>query len=394
MELPIAGLPEQLRQILSHTVDQATKEFASGLGQEVRRSFAAQLDELVRRGTQGAGQLEFVVESEDPPWQIQVRSTNGELEASNIGVDSSNWLVELPLPQDLRRFISRSRNRPTGEGDLLEYVEMLSAGVVAKLFNDLTGDAYYFPAARSGILQTHKAVASMMMVRSPLAGIEPMEIPRLSGVVADFIANLLSMEKAGRESPLNDIAAFLENDVIGGKISLEADKLQYPEIFYDSHAGRFPVHRTSSMVSELAPLVLYLKHIIGPGDVLILEEPESHLHPATQRRLARCITMLVRAGVQVLITTHNENFLAQLSNFVKFSNLSKRQRAAKGYSGEEYLKPEEVGLYLFEMKPEQGGSVVTELPVTLEEGLPEEEFARVIEQLYDESVYLARRLSP
>ena len=36
----------------------------------------------------------------------------------------------------------------------------------------------------------------------------------------------------------------------------------------------------SSMASELARLALYLRHIVGLGNVLVVEEPESHLHPA------------------------------------------------------------------------------------------------------------------
>ena len=64
------------------------------------------------------------------------------------------------------------------------------------------------------------------------------------------------------------------------------------------------------MVSELAPLILFLKYLVRPGDLLILEEPESHLHPAAQRRLARGIVRLVNAGVKVLITTHSETFVS------------------------------------------------------------------------------------
>ena len=57
------------------------------------------------------------------------------------------------------------------------------------------------------------------------------------------------------------------------------------------------------MVSEIAPIVLYLKHLVREGHLFIIEEPESHLDAANQMKLARAIAMLVNAGVYVLITT-------------------------------------------------------------------------------------------
>ena len=73
----------------------------------------------------------------------------------------------------------------------------------------------------------------------------------------------------------------------------------YP-IFPISQQARkeeIPLLQASSMVSELAPVVLYLRHVVQPGDVLIIEEPESHLHPGMQAAFTRQLVAAVRAGV-------------------------------------------------------------------------------------------------
>jgi predicted ATPase len=174
---------------------------------------------------------------------------------------------------------------------------------------------------------------------------------------------------------------------------MESGKLEYPEIYYEPASGKFPLHRTSSMVSELAPVVLFLKYLIDPGDFVIIEEPESHLHPASQRKLAAGIVKLIRAGVKVLITTHSGDFVDQLSNFIRLSRIPEEQRVKRGYSAKDYLSSEEVGAYLFELDAKKGGSFIRELKVSPEDGIPEEEFAKVTEALYKETVYLHRAIS-
>lgn len=48
----------------------------------------------------------------------------------------------------------------------------------------------------------------------------------------------------------------------------------------------------------------------GQGLVLVVEEPEAHLHPLAQQWVAAKLTELVSQGVQIILTTHSPYFLS------------------------------------------------------------------------------------
>ena len=142
------------------------------------------------------------------------------------------------------------------------------------------------------------------------------------------------------------------------------------------------------MVSELAPLILFLKYLVRPGDLLILEEPESHLHPAAQLQLARGIARLVNAGVQVLITTHSGDFVGQINNLLRMSNASEETARSLGLEQEDCLTPEQVSAYGFRLDSNLGGAVTYSLPVGSDVGIEDEEFLPVAELLYHQALDL------
>ena len=54
---------------------------------------------------------------------------------------------------------------------------------------------YYLPAARSGIMQSHRVIASSLITRTTRVGLEQFpEIPTLSGVIADFMQKIILYE--------------------------------------------------------------------------------------------------------------------------------------------------------------------------------------------------------
>lgn len=386
--LTVRDLPDNLQEVMVGTIKSSSREFISSIGREVRRCYGSEISDLAHREHPN-GSFNVSIEHSDPLWHLDIRSVGKRLEGELTHVDISNMTLDFP-----RYPIGGERRRSSTISEPLLQDIFLGLRFEAQweFYKDFWTDTYYFPAARSGILQNHKALASFVVSRSPLVGIEPLDIPRFTGVVTDFISELLILEKR-RATKLTETAKFLEAEVTKGTITIEVGRLEYPEIYYEANGGKFPLHRTSSMVSELAPIVLFLKYVVDPGDFLIIEEPESHLHPENQRRLARTLVKLVRKNVRVLITTHSDYFLGQLSNFIRLSKVSEDERVNQGYSPEDFLMPEDVGTYLFDLDQDKGGSFIKEVPVTAEDGIPEEEFTKVAEALYQETVRLERRIS-
>ena len=103
------------------------------------------------------------------------------------------------------------------------------------------------------------------------------------------------------------------------------------------------LNQASSMVSELAPLVLFLRGVVNPGDTLIIEEPEAHLHPGAQADMAVILARLVRAGVRVIITTHSDWMLQEIGNLALEGLLEEETDEPASW-----LLPDEIGVWHFQ----------------------------------------------
>jgi predicted ATPase len=297
-----------------------------------------------------------------------------------------------PSKKDSSHEISRIGKKRPDEIEIL-YLElmMLTLDIISsKILENIKWPCYYLPAARSGILQGHKALAEIMWRKIPYVGIEEFEIPKFSGVVSDFISSIISLP--GREGPFYQLVEDFEKELVKGNITVRTlDEYSYPEIHYNFKNAEIPLHRASSTVSELAPLFLYLKYIVKPGSILIIEEPEAHLHPENQRILAKFLVKLVRNGVKIVITTHSEYLLEQLSSFILLSKVPEEKRVEKyKYSKEDYLLPNEISAYVFNYDKRSNGHKITEIEITEEDGISQDEFLKIHEALYEESLKLRK----
>lgn len=81
------------------------------------------------------------------------------------------------------------------------------------------------------------------------------------------------------------------------------------------------------------------------GDILLIENPEVHLHPAGQAIMGRFLAEVSQAGVQVIVETHSDHILNGVRRSVKAGQIT----------------PEQVVIHFFRSRSSQEAQVVSPL---------------------------------
>ena len=250
-------------------------------------------------------------------------------------------------------------------------------------------DFYYLPAPRGGIMETHGVILSSLVESATRVGLERSSgSATISGMIADFLKQIINYdERPLSPDEMNGIAKVLEDEVLRGEIMVKRPAGGYPEFRYRPQKSEqaLRMSQSSSMVSELAPLVLFLRGIVQPGDTLIIEEPEAHLHPAAQTKVALTLARLVQVGVRVIITTHSDWLLEQIGNLVREGEVMKLGKNQTEPTT--WLTKEEVGAWWF-----RGDEPVTEIPFDNIEGIEPKDYYDIAEELHNNAVEFQQHL--
>ena len=90
-----------------------------------------------------------------------------------------------------------------------------------------------------------------------------------------------------------------------------------------------------------------------PGALLLLENPEAHLHPQGQVALGELVARCASDGVQIIVESHSDHFLNGIRLAVKTSS--------------QKLKGEDVALHLF-TRDQSSGEIWVQTPALLDNG--------------------------
>lgn len=160
-------------------------------------------------------------------------------------------------------------------------------------------------------------------------------IPKYVGTTGAYFASVLLREDKERNFvlPNNEIEHMSLTDAldiwashlnVANEINVEKNNsFGFSVSIEDTQSRKSDIMNVGIGTSQVIP-VLISGLLSDIGEVLIFEQPELHLHPFSQSRLADFFVALVKNGRKVIIETHSEYFLLRMRYQVLMENIKEQ----------------------------------------------------------------------
>jgi len=352
---------------------------------------------------------------------LQNKLTNEELSINinsnliNINIkvkDKKLYISNLEINRkeiELRKSTRNLSNKDNGD-EIIIYSSSNKDNFIEKIFNfimessgQITFDLreqiksiYYLPASRSGLYQALSAFGQIIaeLSKSRKFTTKKIELPSISEPLSDYFLELSNIKVRKKEinNKITKVASEIENSILNGKI--EFDKITKKIMFKPKDTElKLDLSYTSSMVSEISPIVSYLRYVINYSEehnllpsfmrkkkfenskpLIIIEEPEAHLHPDVQIELLKQFVELAKDDVKFIITTHSNYMFNKFNNLVISKDINIKNTSS----------------LLF--KETKSGTDVINMELD-EFGIEDENFIYTSQALYNEKVNLINQLN-
>ncbi|CRF31726.1 hypothetical protein BRSU_0331 [Brachyspira suanatina] len=253
----------------------------------------------------------------------------------------------------------------------------------------MSANIVFFPVSRTGLLSTKNNILKSYVDKfNKINSFDDNLIKEelLSNTWQDFLKKLIDLSgKIKEENRFKEIVSLIEDNIIDGKINVnqETGGIYYIPNF--NKGSSFPMYLSSAVITETAPLYLFLKYGFIK-ERLIMEEPEISLHPELQQQLTRVFIKLVNSYIHILITTHSDTIIQHINNMIKLnSNDEERKKYLMnkyGYDEDDLISEDKVRMYQFDIE-EDGFTKVTKLESS-EYGFEVPTFNKVLKKISDE----------
>lgn len=158
---------------------------------------------------------------------------------------------------------------------------------------------------------------------------EPEEVARRAGdasLLEEWLANLIlyRINEANRYPELRDQLNVMRERLSRVGIDINPYVMNGPSVVIDLCENGMWVSAVNSGygINQLVSFVA-LGTLLPKDSVIMIEEPEIHLHPKMQRIVCDILAEISDEGKQVVITTHSEHFLKTLAKRIDAGTLAK-----------------------------------------------------------------------
>ncbi len=198
-----------------------------------------------------------------------------------------------------------------------------------QFFREQTKRFQYISADRLGPQDLYDASSVVVSDKKQLGLLGEYAAYYINIFGANYVVNeLIRHPKAKSESLNSQINAWL-NEISPGvslntKYVPEANKvlLDYQFDIIGNKTNSFRPKNVGFGISYVLPIILALL-TAEDGKIIVIENPESHIHPRGQVELGRLIGLAAKTGAQIFVETHSDHILNGIRVAVKQTQISK-----------------------------------------------------------------------
>jgi hypothetical protein len=210
------------------------------------------------------------------------------------------------------------------------------------------------------------------------------ELKAKTGLFEKFLNKIKDIDRP-REfgSDPDEKVKSLFQEIIQGRIIKRNNHYHY------LHEGgiELPLSAAASSIREVSPLSLIINRLEINKTALLFEEPEAHLHPTLQRKMADLLMLLAEQGMYMQITTHSDHLLRRINELMMLAELKSRQDTEehKEFLKENQLSPSPIEkdgfsrIASFYLRRRQDGSSEI-LEQNISEGIPLQSFKDAVKE--------------
>lgn len=215
------------------------------------------------------------------------------------------------------------------------------------------------------------------------------------GMYEEFLFDFSDL-KAKKSGDNNTIFQYreLSESLLQGNIQIRENDLFYEQA---SMEAPIPITAAASSIKELTPFALMLQKGLVADYSILFEEPESHLHPEMQIKVADLLAYILQRGGRLQVTTHSDYFLRRINDLIRLHILKKKMSDiefvefcdSNGYNPNITINPGQVGAYYFKRE----NSVVKIIPQQSDEGIPFDTFSKILTNEMESSSFVYDKLN-